>query len=148
MSLNWNVSEVENFEKACFVTEVRNGEEGEYLTPKAEALVWKTMTIGLPSITRENAEEFLARCMMWERALGVSCYKMESVDGKLRKIDDPITFEDVIKHVGLYTNASRMTQAQFHKHFAECLRRDANWVARSQREAYEDKEQGEGNGSD
>jgi hypothetical protein len=141
MSLDWNVGEVEDFENRCFVEEIRQGEKGRYLRPKSEALIWLTINVGLPSITEENAEEFAIRARIWERAMGALCRKFEKDEnGKTEILDDPVEYEDVIRHVGLYTNASRFTQKQFHEHLIGALRRDSEWITRLHKERYHESE--------
>lgn len=77
----------------------------------ADALVWATMAIGMNEITEANARDFYARLSMWEKVVGA----YRNMDGK------PLFFtpEDVLRGVGLHTNASRMTKAQFYKHMWE-----------------------------
>jgi hypothetical protein len=60
------------------------------------------MFVGIPDITEETVLEF------WGR-LGV-------VYAEDTKTLGAITFQDLVNHIGLHTNASRYTSAQFYKH--------------------------------
>jgi hypothetical protein len=104
MSLNWNAEKVENYEQVCLIGE---GDE-KRLNPVTHALIFHTMSVGLGSITKENAAKFYARVALVEKIDGASCH-----DGK-----DPyyITADDVRNHIGLTTNVGNMTDAKWYGH--------------------------------
>jgi len=76
--------------------------------PITNALIWGTMWIGLNNITEKNWEQFYIRCHAIETINGAWL-----LDNNLK--GRPITAEDVKSHVGLHTNASTRTKAQFQK---------------------------------
>lgn len=72
-----------------------------------EALIWASMAVGMNEITAANVREFFTRVSFWEKVNGAYRYK----DGAFCFL----TPEDVSRFVGLRTNASRYTVAQFRK---------------------------------
>lgn len=114
MSLNWNVTNVANKDEVCFFTATkdepsRGEKKGEqYLHPVTNALIWWTMAVGIGRITKENAGEFAVRVQM------------------LQQLDETpseahVTYEQVKAHVGLVTNVSNETRAQFLKKVSRML---------------------------
>lgn len=136
MSLDWYLDEIEDYKNRCY-EEIEEGERKQLrLKPKVQALIWATMSIGMSKITADNAEEFATRCYMNETVYGISCYKLGE-DGKMQK--DRISYDDVVEFTGLITNASRMTQAQFHKKIINSLRRDGEYVTNIEKQRLEEK---------
>lgn len=97
MSLNWDISKVENYKE---LTE--NG-----LNSVTNALIWGTMAIGMREITSKNWERFYKRLHILERVKGAFL-----VSG-----GNPVylTKDDVKRHIGLTTNVSNETDTQFYK---------------------------------
>ena len=77
------------------------------------ALIWTTMVIGMGRISAENADEFFARVDTVQKATGQLCY---AVDEQNEMAPYMITHADIVRRIGLGTNASSMTKAQFFKH--------------------------------
>jgi hypothetical protein len=104
MSLNWNVTGIENHDEVCwFTADADYPDHGmvkgkQYLAPLTNALIWHSLGTGIGTIKAENAAEVYARISFVEALHGPSLRK----DGEPR----PITIEDVQAHVGLTTNAS------------------------------------------
>lgn len=82
-----------------------------------EALIWATIPVGISRITDDNAPEFFDRCEMLADVYGAPLV----ADGKDRRL----TFEEVKAHVGLKTNASPKTPAQFGKDILRTMRANA-----------------------
>ena len=76
------------------------------------ALIWTTMVIGMGRITKENAHEFFARTDTVQQATGQLCYAVD--EGEMNPY--MITHADIVRRIGLGTNASSMTKTQFFKH--------------------------------
>lgn len=94
MSLNFDYTQVEGFDQM---------DDNERVT--GDSLVWATMAVGINHITKENAQEFFTR---------VSA--VELLTGSFRQTETgplPFTPEDVLKFVGLRTNATPLTKAKF-----------------------------------
>lgn len=77
-----------------------------------EALIWATMAVGINHITLDNARDFYARVSFWEKIAGA--YRFDP-NGPVY-----LTPEDVLRFVGLRTNASPKTKAQFYKSAWDC----------------------------
>lgn len=98
MALSWDITNCNNIEEIKSDTE----------WGRTEALIWTTMVIGLREITEDNADEFYKRIKMVEKVSGELCIKDSA----------PYFFtkEDIVKRIGLRTNSTVCTKAQFNKH--------------------------------
>lgn len=107
MPLTWDVSKIADHDE---VTTLQT-EQGAIWHPKTEALVWLSMSTGIATITEQNSDEVYARINLIERVRGA----MLGTNGESLFIEP----EDVRKHIGLRTNASRLTKSQFLNQFAD-----------------------------
>lgn len=133
MSLNWSIERIKDYKTKCWIPDPdpnTANAEGNRLNPVTELLIWATMVVDLGQITAENANEFAARLIAYERACGVFICRME--DGK--RIDRPITLKDVIDHIGLSTNVSNQSRSYFARKLADRLLREADESVRYQQE--------------
>jgi hypothetical protein len=75
------------------------------------------MAIGIHAITEKNWKDFYARLAAEEKLFGA---RRRTGDG------EPLFFtaDEVKAHIGLHTNASRMTDAQWRKRLLEGFVRD------------------------
>lgn len=96
MALNWSVNKVKDWE-----TLSKDAKEWNI----TDALIWATMWIGMPEIKKSNAEEFYARVHLHELLAGTA---LNTQDGPYY-----LTKEDVMRRIGLSTNASSMTRHKF-----------------------------------
>ena len=90
MPLNANWSKVKDWKK------LHDETDGYQVT---EALVFLTMAIGISRIDEKNYLEFYRRLKFYEKLWG--------------ERPRPITLEDVHRRIGLFTNASKLTEKQF-----------------------------------
>ena len=117
MSLNWNLSKIENHEALCFevATEdspMRGRKAGEsYLKPETDVLIWACMMVGLRGITATNWPTFWARIALWEKLYGSLLSGWDTDKGT--RIDYPMTAELVRAHIGLSTNVGDVTDAKW-----------------------------------
>ena len=102
MPLNWNLTKVSAHEHL-------HQTPGEWA--KTETLIWATMAISMSSITEDNWSEF------WSR--------FEYVDRLVRINNTGVTYQDVMRRVGLSTNADNKTELQFIKSWGTRLLADA-----------------------
>jgi hypothetical protein len=98
MALEWNLTKIKDSDNICWQKDKETGEE--LMSQLTNALIWATMIVSLGEITKRNIDEWL--------------FRLEY----LREVNqDPFTAhvsrEDLEKHIGLYTNASQRTRAQF-----------------------------------
>ena len=107
MSLDWNVANVKDFKKVCWVDESENSA----VNPITEALIWATMSVGLNKITKKNLDAWYVRLTVLSKLFGPPMYNWE--DGK--RTDRNITLAELQMHIGLYTNADSYTDAVFWK---------------------------------
>jgi hypothetical protein len=116
MALTWNIAGMEKhlgkegahkFTTSPFSRE--DGGTGEQWHPVTEAIVWRLMAVGMSSITLENLEKVYIRVRTYEH-LADTAMAFER-NGKLCRC--PITRQDIINHIGLSTNVSTLTDAQF-----------------------------------
>ena len=100
------------------LTDVKADWKSDDVWPTTNALIMGTMSVGMNSITEKNWKEFYTRCYMIERIHGAWRYNSKG---------EPITVkpEEVKEHIGLGTNASRYTNAEFKKSIDERFREGA-----------------------
>ena len=98
MSLNWNITNVENWKKK---------QKSKKKSANLNALIWATLIIGVGNITKKNYKKFYARLTAYEHLHGAFMYKG----------DKPyyITLEDVEEWIGLHTNAGDCSAAEFER---------------------------------
>lgn len=118
MSLSWDITKVEDYKSKCWI-EVE-GEEHKQLSPVTDSIIWACMAVDMQQITVKNAEEFYTRYLMFSRAIGR---------------ESTLTLEDIEAHVGMWTNVTTRTKAQFHKRVAEIMRDRTERTIRYERES-------------
>jgi hypothetical protein len=107
MSLNYDLTEVEDYEGKCYEGEGDNLR----LHPETQMLVFLTMTIGMGTITKKNWREFAARAVLANFAwpTGMTRGEMENL---------------VRSHIGLSTNVGKTTRSKFMRLLEDKLVRD------------------------
>lgn len=103
MSLDWNISKVDNFRDLS----VTLGDGTRELKSTTSKLVWSMLSIDMREIKKENVQEVYIRLKM-----------VELVDG------DVFTMADVERHIGLYTNVRLISSAAFNRKYVERMRID------------------------
>ena len=113
MALNWDGTNIKNFQSVC-----RN-DDGSF-SEETELLIFYTMNLGMGLITESNVNKFILRFRMYEVLFGMS--KWRNVDGeRINAISDTL----IRKHIGLRTNASKISDAEFNKKMLKQLVREA-----------------------
>lgn len=120
MSLDWNISKIPNHSAVCFVDDGKDTK----LSELTRTLIFATMTAGLPVITEENAEEFFKRCHIYERTNGCWRYAVPSTP-EIGPEPVYVTPGEVRLHVGLRTNAERLSDSKFADKILTILRKDS-----------------------
>ena len=107
MSLDWNVEEIENFKGLVWLP----NDDGEtfHINPVTNTLIWMTTSVGMNEITKKNWPVFYGRVAALEGYGGAWSWSYKDSEMVF------ITAEDVKAHIGLGTNASKMTAAAFEK---------------------------------
>lgn len=92
--------------------------------PVTDALIWAAMGVGIPAITKDNAEKF------YERYIALQAIKGGDILHPKGRII--ITREDVENHIGMRTNVSSTTDAAFNKKLARMLFEEGGILERKQ----------------
>lgn len=103
MSLNYNYEKVPE----QFTTNPYN----DLQHPVTYYLIWMSMSGGYGSITKSNVDEVYRRIAL-----------IQKLDGPAVMFQDDgiyITRQDIVNHIGLWTNASTKTPAEFDKWFVK-----------------------------
>lgn len=131
MSLDWDVSEIENWEAVVKVPfnpdwtpeEVRsmrdnhdtwvdeNDKPTHYMNPITNALIWGSMLHGMRKITKENYHEVWMRLALEDAVQRQGRIFTRSED---RPRYRSINLEEVYAHIGLTTNASAISKTEFY----------------------------------
>lgn len=121
MPLRWSIERCDNWEDL-----ITDSEWGV-----TNALIWTTMIVGLNEITAENVGEFFARTDTAQQATGQLLHK----DTATPETTEPskwvpymITYEDVVRRIGLSSNASRMSKTEFLKHMGKISIKDSDQI--------------------
>jgi len=152
MALTWSVAEVEDYENVCFYeAEQDDPAHGvtagdRMLNPLTSALIWATMAVDLPGITRANAPEFYARLHFVEKHGGAHLIRPMKNGVRPEGAAAFITPEEVIAHIGLTANVTPKSRSKWLQKFSFDLDRDEHRVLTLLAEAstaVEDEEGGE-----
>lgn len=113
MALNWDLGNIKNFKSVCW------NDDGSF-NEETELLIFYTMNLGMGLITESNVDKFILRFRMYEVLFGMS--KWRNVDGeRINAISDTL----IRNHIGLRTNASKISDAEFNKKMLKQLVREA-----------------------
>ena len=106
MALNYNLDNILNSGSVCF-------RDDGTMRPDTYHLIWATMALDLAEITKANIKEWMVRL------------KFLSIVDSENGIWDTISEEVVTIHIGLSTNVSSTTRAQFKKKIINGVERNA-----------------------
>ena len=106
MSLNFNFSKVADYQ-----TVTADPFDPDKWHPVADALVWLSIICGYNSITLKNVDKVITRIMAYQAVAGAY----------LSHKGAPVylTAADIRRFVGMTTNASTMTDAQWQRHLGK-----------------------------
>jgi len=119
MALHWNITNCKDS------ASLQTDEEW----PITNALIWATMSVGIRDITEKTVPEFYARLSVWEKIVGPLLWGKDEETGRLE--ERCIEVADLVKRIGLHTNASSMTRAEWRKNLAAYFDRKADDYKRS-----------------
>lgn len=110
MPLNWDVANIENHK--VVTTDPNDSTQWHPLTL---LLVNLTMSLGINDITEKSAPEFYTRARALEKIEGCSRKQLvgKTQGGVRRAVDQPLTWAEVKSHIGLATNASKISVTRF-----------------------------------
>ncbi len=98
MSLNYDLSEIEDFKNVCF-------DDEENISAITETLIFYCLALEVPRLTECTLEEFWVRMQIHDRLVGPLAREYDKHDGGPK--DRPITYPELEAHLGLKTNASK-----------------------------------------
>ena len=122
MALNWNIERCKDYKKLI------DEKEGVI----TDALIWLTMSIGMPEITKKHHEEFFLRTQIHQKINGAFLRKGNGAPFYM-------TIEDVQKRIGLYTNADKFSKAVFKSRIYNSLVNSAIRSNENEMEEYEEE---------
>jgi hypothetical protein len=108
MALHFDLTKIKGFKKLCY-------NKDDSMSPVTHALIFGSLSTGIREITEETVDQVAERFC----ALGLVgvFFLYAKGDGSNR---NP-TLAEIKAHVGLSTNASRITDAMFKRHLGESL---------------------------
>lgn len=123
MALHYELGKIANYEELCYQREPEGWnpppmdnewqqlDDGSWrrLSPVTKALVFMSMTVELGVLTERNIGEWWARMQVADFLYGVTLFEFK--DGK--RVDLPITIEELCAHIGLSTNATTVSRPQW-----------------------------------
>jgi len=123
MSLNWQLSKIKDYETVCWINE---GDQRK-LSPLTECIIWGTFALDIGKITEKNVNEWMWRMAFLKQLnKGNLVYERHS-DGVSK--GRSFTREELVQHIGLLTNVTTMTRAQFVHKWIKILRRNCDALA-------------------
>lgn len=119
MALWWELGEIENAESLWETATTDMPSMGieagqQYMNNTTYTLIWLLQAVGIPSITPQTARDVYARITFLEKNRGAMRY------GPNRS-DVFFTIDEIHRHIGLKTNATRQTETEF-------LKRAKGWL--------------------
>lgn len=126
MSLRWDITSVQDFES--LKVEDSENPSRKVISGLTKTIIWLTIPVGFGEITDKNADEFFIRASIIEKCFGA--FRVDP-EGK----DVPVTHHDIVRHIGLTTNVSRMSFPAWRKTIMERLEREARETLRNSKES-------------
>lgn len=124
MSLDYNLGNIKNWEDVTKVTldkddkfhGLKKGDK--IMNPVTQSIIFGCIPVGIGDIENENeAKEWWIRYELWCRVM---------------KLENNITIQDVINHIGLSTNVfPRQSDAKWAKNIMETAIKDVKWQMRN-----------------
>jgi len=113
MALRYELGNIWKWEMMCL-------NKDETIREETNTLIFYTMNLGINIITKTNVDKFILRLRMYEVLHGMT--KWRTVNGeRINAISDTL----IRNHIGLKTNASELSDAQFNKNMLKQLVREA-----------------------
>ena len=113
MALRYELGNIWKWEMMCL-------NKDETIREETNTLIFYTMNLGINIITKTNVDKFILRLRMYEVLHGMT--KWRTVNGeRINAISDTL----IRNHIGLKTNASSLSDAQFNKNMLKQLVREA-----------------------
>lgn len=118
MSLDWNLTKIENHETVCFYKAIEaSPDQGiavgdRLLKPETDVIIWLTMFTGIGwEVTDENIDEFVYRVQFYERLHGPMLRARDEETGTYSPA--PLSEETIRAHKGISTNVSHTPRGEW-----------------------------------
>jgi hypothetical protein len=121
MSLDWEIGDIEDYENVCWNENEQTGEKN--MSAITHSLIFSTIGIGINKITSENIYDFYNRSILIANVYGMPLNEFPE-DGDI--IRRNYTFEEIEQHIGLWTNASNISDKDFMKNMVKAQTRNQN----------------------
>jgi hypothetical protein len=137
MSLNWDLTRIEDHEELCFEevrdengnveTDPETGKPCYRLNPLTEALIFATMYLQLGEITEANYEEFWWRARLYSLTTDRKMLMRRITDDEGNETIEHVdpSLEDVQRHIGLQCNVRSESTAKFMALLRKIWKREA-----------------------
>ena len=110
MSLDWDLTEVENNKDVCWTPSLEEGKV--ILNPVTNAIIWSTMLVGFSKITTKNYKDFHRRLIEFEVISGSGMLDAVPKENEQRSTRQP-NLQEVEDHIGLSTNVRLLTEKEW-----------------------------------
>jgi hypothetical protein len=129
MALTWDIAEVKNYKRTCYdqATKKAIGDDDYFrLKPMTEMMIFITMSIGMNEITEKNYGKFFQRLSEYEEICGP---QLKKPDGRCKTGFRSVytTIDDVRRHIGLWTNASRISPQKWVGTKSRWIKQNVKW---------------------
>jgi hypothetical protein len=104
------------------------------MNPITDVLIWITIAVDLGNITEKNVNEFYWRLRFREMFLNYKTLNVTNKKGKVIRNFNP-SLSDIRQHIGLQTNVSNKTRAQFLANMRFIMKEQLNEKLRDERKA-------------
>lgn len=123
MALTWDLTEIPDSETVCFLPDKLDPDgtihpDRVKMNPITEVLIWATISVGISKITEKNYTDFYRRLRALEQ-LGICFLQGKDEDGK--DISRNPNLNEVYLHMGLTTNAPKITNVKFLRNLGETV---------------------------
>jgi hypothetical protein len=157
MALNWTLMKVDD--AVCWrkcneewpgrmeCSDEQRAAGTEFMHPATDKLIWATTAVGMPTITEKNYLDFFCRVQIYEALMGKMGWHTEDSALFWTEMDKAFGWEwhdgeswlskvEVIHaHIGLGTNATRETRAQFVNRITKRFKEDYERIMKRKLEA-------------
>jgi hypothetical protein len=122
MSLDWSVSNVENWKNRCWVlTNNPKKKDEKRLANDTNSLIWGAMYLGLSGIRSNNVEEWVWRIEFCRR---LNIGWMQDFDADSKVVYWYPNAKSVREHIGLRTNVTNETRTKWRNRMLKVLERE------------------------
>ena len=131
MSLNWDLTRIENSQELCWKPSTEEIGKVE-MNGVTEVLIYATMIVSIGRITPKTFRDFHRRLIEFQIVTGNGLLSSVTKDGK--RINRMPTLQEVQAHIGLDTNVTTKTSRQWTSYLGQIIKEEATTRIRQERE--------------